>query len=56
MGACGKFAAACILGMLGSLSQGAAGAAELADIFHPPLMQQSPAYAGRFSCRDPITP
>ena len=29
MGACGKFAAACILGMLGSLPQGAAGAAEL---------------------------
>ena len=29
MGACGKFAAACILGVLGSLPQGAAGAAEL---------------------------
>jgi molybdate transport system substrate-binding protein len=29
MGACGRFAAACIVGVLGSLSQGAAGAAEL---------------------------
>jgi molybdate transport system substrate-binding protein len=29
MGACGKFAAACILGVLGSLPQGVAGAAEL---------------------------